>query len=129
MSGAEGAEWYMEQEESSHPRHSEHGQSNRQNPPHGWFARRERDEVDRLPSYHHFSKRMELGGDPQLGNALRRPDVPSLLVVGPTCATVLKIGNSFERGSLPTFATLFNREILEAPRLSKVKMPSIELFD
>jgi len=41
----------------------------------------------------------------------------------------LKIENSSERGSLPTFATPFSREILEAPRLSKVKMPSIELFD
>jgi len=44
-------------------------------------------------------------------------------------ATILKIANSSEKGSLPTFAMLFRREILEAPRLRKVKMPSIELFD
>jgi len=72
---------------------------------------------------------MELGGDQQLRNASRRPDVLLLLKGGPTCPTVLRIGNSFERGPLPTLATPFNREILETPCLSKVKMPSIELFN
>ena len=43
--------------------------------------------------------------------------------------TVLKVGNSIERGSYPTFATPFSREILEAPHLSKVKMSSVDLFD
>ena len=43
--------------------------------------------------------------------------------------TTLKVGNSIERGSCPTFVTPFSREILEAPCLSKVKMPSVDLFD
>ena len=41
----------------------------------------------------------------------------------------LKVGNSIERGSCPTFVTPFSQEILEAPQLSKVKMPFVDLFD
>jgi len=52
-----------------------------------------------------------------------------VLEVGPVCLTVLRIGNSSERGSLPTFYTPFSRETLEASHLNEVKMPSIELFD
>jgi len=55
--------------------------------------------------------------------------VPVVLEVGPIHPTVIRNENSSERGSLPTFSTPFNREILKAPRLNKVKMPSIELFD
>jgi len=52
-----------------------------------------------------------------------------MLDVGLGCLTVLRIGNSSKTGSLPTLPTPFNREILEVPRLNKVKMPSIELID
>jgi len=55
--------------------------------------------------------------------------VPSVLEVGPTRPTVLKIRNSSKMGSLPTFTTQFSRKILEALRLNKVKMPPVELFD
>ena len=72
---------------------------------------------------------MGLEGDQRPGKASKRPDMPSVLEAGPTRPTVLKIGNSSEKGSLPTFSTPFSREILEAPRPHKVKMPSIELFD
>jgi len=72
---------------------------------------------------------MGLDGDQWPGNASKHLDVPSVFKVGPKRPTVLKIGNSSERGSLSTFATPFSQEILEAPRLNKVKMPSIELFD
>jgi len=51
------------------------------------------------------------------------------LEVGPVHPTTLKVGNSIERGCFPTFVTPFSREILEVPRLSKVKMPSIDLLD
>jgi len=57
----------MEKEESSHPRHSEHRLSKKQDPPHGRFARREWGKVHRLPSYRNFFERMKLGGDPQWG--------------------------------------------------------------
>ena len=48
---------------------------------------------------------------------------------GPGHPTVLKIENSIERGFCPTFVMSFSREIFEAPRLRKVKMPSVDLFD
>jgi len=68
-------------------------------------------------------------GHRRQGNTSRHPVEPSFLEVGPVHPTALKVGNSIERGSYPTFVTPFSQEILEAPRLSKVKMPSIDLFD
>jgi len=70
-----------------------------------------------------------LGGDRWLGVISKRSDMPSVLEVRPVRPTILRIGNSSEMGSSPTFSTPYSRENLEAPRLSKVKMPSIELFD
>jgi len=48
---------------------------------------------------------------------------------GPVHPTALKVGNSIERGSCPNFVTPFSREILEAPRLSKIKRSSVDLVD
>jgi len=108
MSGAEGAAWYVEKEEPSHPQHTEHDQSERQNPPHGRLPRREQTGIHRLPSHRNFSERMGLGANQCPGNASKRPDIPSVLEVGPPRPTVLNIGNSSERGSLPTLALLRN---------------------
>ena len=55
--------------------------------------------------------------------------MPSVLEVEPIRPIVLRIGNSSERGSLSAFSTRFSWEILEAPHLNEVQMPSIELFD
>ena len=53
----------------------------------------------------------------------------SLMEVGPPPPLVLGVGGSSGREWLPTFATSFNLEIMEAPRAKKVKMPSVEPFD
>ena len=113
----------MEQEESSHPSRPRRERIAKRNPTQG--QREERRSLSR----HHHSKREELSKDPQSGNTSRRPGEPSLLDVALVCPTTLKVGNSMERGSCPTYVTPFSREILEAPRLSKVKMPSVDLFD
>ena len=94
----------------------------------GRFTIRERIEERQLLSHRNFSERMELSRDPQQRNASRLLGEPSLLEVGPVHPTVLKVGNSIERGSCPTFVTSFSREILRAPHLSKVKLSSIDLF-
>jgi len=86
-------------------------------------------EERRSLSRHHHFEREELGRDPQQGNTSRRPREPSLLDVALVRPTTLKVGNSMERGSCLTYVTPFSREILEVPRLSKVKMSSIDLFD
>ena len=91
--------------------------------------RRKQTEVHTLPIHCNLSERLGHGGDRWPGVASKRPDLHSVLEVGLIHPTVLRIGNSSERGSLPTFSTPFSREILEAPCLNKVKMPSIELFD
>ena len=52
-----------------------------------------------------------------------------MVEVGHLPPLVLKVGGSFERGFLPTFATPFSWEIIEAPRPKKVKMSSVELFE
>jgi len=49
--------------------------------------------------------------------------------VGPPPPLVLRVSGSSKRASLPTLATPFSREIMEAPCLKKVKMPSVEPFD
>jgi len=126
---AEAASWYAEQEESSHPQHSEHGRSERPNPLRDRFTRKEKTEVHIQPSHRNLSKRLGHGADWRPGVTSKHPDMPLMLEVGPVHPTVLKIGNSSERGALCTFATPLSRKILKAPRLSKVKMPSIELFD
>ena len=60
---------------------------------------------------------------------LKLNNTPMLMEVGPSPPPVLRVGSSSRRGLLPTFATSFNWEIIEAPRSKKVKMPSIEPFD
>jgi len=119
----------MEPEESSHPPYPVREQSNKQNPTNGRFTGRERIKECLLPSHRNFSERIELGVNPQQGNASQCPGEPSLLEVGYVHPTILKVENSIERGSCPTLVTPFSREILEAPRLSKVKMPSVDFFD
>ena len=56
-------------------------------------------------------------------------NTPSLMKVGPLPPSVLGVSGSSRWGLLHTFATPVSREIMEAPRLKKVKMPSVELFD
>ena len=68
-------------------------------------------------------------GNPRQGNTSRRPIEPSFLEDGPVHPTALKVGNCIKRGSCPTFVTPFSREILEAPRLSKIKILSVNLFN
>jgi len=58
MFRAEGAAWYAEQEESSHPQRSEHEWSERQNPPHERFIRREQTDVRVRPSLRNLYKRL-----------------------------------------------------------------------
>jgi len=106
------AAWYMEQEDSSHPPRPERDRTEKRNLTHGRLTGKGQTEVRRPPSQHSFSERIELGGDPKLGNASRRPVEPSLLEVGPAHPTALKVGNSIERVSCPTFITPFSREIL-----------------
>jgi len=129
MSRAEGVAWYAKQEESSHPQHFEHEWSERQHPSQEQFVRREHTKVHVHPSQCNLSQRLGHGGDRRLGVTSKHSDMPSVLEVGPVCPAVLKIGNSSERGSLSRYSTPFSREILEAPHLSMVKIPSIELFD
>jgi len=56
-------------------------------------------------------------------------DMLSIIEVGPPPPLVLRVGGSSDMGSLPSFSTPFSRAILEAPCLSKVKMPYVEPFD
>jgi len=49
--------------------------------------------------------------------------------VGPPSLPILGVGGSSGKGLLPTFATPFSREFMEAPRPKKVKIPSVEPFD
>ena len=123
------ATWYMEQEESSHPPRSRRERTAKRNSTQGGFTGRRQMEERRSLSWHHHFEREELGRDPQQGNTSRRPGEPSLLDVALVRPITLKVGNSMERGSRPTYVTPFSREILEAPRLSKVKVPSVDLFD
>jgi len=55
--------------------------------------------------------------------------MPLVLEVGSPHPPVFTIGNSLQRGTLPSFSTPFSREIIEAPRSNKVKMPFIEPFN
>ena len=119
MSRAEGAAWHAKQEESSNPQHFEHGRLERQNLSREWFARREQIEVHARPSHCNLSERLGHGGDQRLGAVSKHPYMPSVLEVEPISPIVLRIGNSSEKVSLPTFSTPFNREILEAPRLKQ----------
>jgi len=119
----------MEQEESSHPPCTDRERAVKRNPTQDGFTGRIQEEecgpLHRDPR----SEREERGRDPQRGNPSRRLGEPSLLDVGLVRPTTLKVGNSLEKGSCPTYVTPFSREILEAPRLGKVKMPSVDLFD
>ena len=101
----------------------------KRNPTQDGFTGRIQEEERRSLHQDPRSEREEHGRDPQRGNPSRRLDEPSLLDVGLVRPTTLKVGNSLERGSCPTYVTPFSREILEAPRLNKVKMPSVDLFD
>jgi len=49
--------------------------------------------------------------------------------VGPPPPPIFGVSGSSRRGLLHTFAIPFSREITEALRLKKVKMPSVEPFD
>ena len=59
---------------------------------------------------------------------LKYNNTPTLMEVGPPLPPVLGVGSSSRRRLLPTFAAPFSREILEAPRPNKVKMPSVQPF-
>jgi len=123
------AAWYMEQEESSHPPHIERNPTEKQNLTRVRLTGKEQTGGRRPPNQHGFSEKVGPEGNPRQGNTFIHPVEPSFLEDGLIHPTALKVGNSIERGSCPTFVTPFSREILEAPRLSKVKMPSVDLFD
>ena len=59
---------------------------------------------------------------------LKHNNTPTLMEVGPPPPPVLRVGGPPERGLLPTFATPFSWEIIEAAHCKKLKMPSVELF-
>jgi len=58
-----------------------------------------------------FLKGWDTGGR-AVRNRIETPRQPSVLEVGPTRPIVLRIRNSFGRGSSPTFSTRFSPEIL-----------------
>ena len=60
---------------------------------------------------------------------MSKHNTPSLVEVGPPLPSVLGVGGSSGRGLLPTFATPFSQEIIEAHRPKKFKMLSVEPFD
>ena len=120
-----GEAWYMEQEESSHPSRSGRERAVKRNPTQDGFTRRILEEERRTLQRDPRSEREEHGRNPRRGNPSRHLGEPSLLDVGLVRPATQKVGNSLERGSCPTYVTPFSREILEAPRLGKVKMPSV----
>jgi len=60
---------------------------------------------------------------------LKHSNMSTLMELSPPPPPVLGVGGSFGRGLLPTFATPFSREVIEAPRPKKFKMLSFEPFD
>ena len=63
----------MEQEESSHPPHTERNPTEKQNLTRGRLTGKEQTGGRRPPSQHSFSEKVGPEGNPRLGNTSRRP--------------------------------------------------------
>jgi len=60
---------------------------------------------------------------------LKYNNTPTLMEVGPPPPPVVRVSGRPEKGLLPTFATPFSQEIIEAAHPKKFKIPSVKLFD
>jgi len=120
--------WCEEQEESSHSRHAykEHSKRIAHSPEQS--VRRAQTETCIPPSTHRLSERLRPRVGQRQGAMLKHNNTPTLMVVGPPPPPVLRVSGPPERGLLSTFTTPFSREIIEAARRKKFKMPSVELF-
>ena len=105
MSRAEGAVWHVQQEESSHPPHLDHGRLDERDRSLEQFARREQTDIHVRLSTHNLSERLGLRGEWRQEIVLKHIDTHLVLEIGLTRPPDLEVGNSSKRGSLPTFST------------------------